>query len=404
VTARFPALTGSRLRVTITAVRPVLTLEYDCGCDVETPAAIAELGIPDLPAVAPPATLPSRCRTDVLRVDGAPVPLRLSGSTADAVALEPIAIASCTGQGRPPDRLTVALSAGRHDIASGPGSETGLDVDRLVWASRAGGTPNPRLTRSGSVAVGSGGASPAVRVLRSGRANLSVEVAPSRRPSWLVLGQSQNAGWRATIDGRDAGGSTLLDGYANGWLLPAHARALTVELEWVPQRTVQRALALSIVSVMLCLGIVLVSRRRRRMGTVAPVAAQDLWPTLGRADADAAPVGWIGAVVTGLVLAVFAGLVVRPEIGVVVGAATVGVLRWPQWRRWFALLAPTFVVLAGAYIAFRQARRHLPPIFEWPTLFVRARTLGWLAVVVLAADVAVELVTRWRARSDRVRR
>ena len=48
-------------------------------------------------------------------------------------------------------------------------------------------------------------------------------------------------------------------------------------------------------------------------------------------------------------------------------------------------------------------RRHLPPIFEWPTLFFRARTLGWLAVVVLMADVAVEIVTRRRARSDRVR-
>ena len=68
-------------------------------------------------------------------------------------------------------------------------------------------------------------------------------------------------------------------------------------------------------------------------------------------------------------------------------------------RRWFSLLAPAFVLLAGLYIAVRQARHHLPPIFEWPTLFVRARTLGWLAVVVLAADVAVEIVLR-RRRSD----
>jgi hypothetical protein len=181
---------------------------------------------------------------------------------------------------------------------------------------------------------------------------------------------------------------------------------MTVDLEWVPQRTVQRALAVSIVSVMLCLGIVLFSTKRRRWDPetsgAVPVLASDAWPAVGRPTGDDVRVGWFGAIATALVVAVFAGLVVRPVIGVIIGALTLLVLRWPRGRRWFALLAPAFVVLAAVYIAFRQARHHLPPIFEWPTLFVRARTLGWLAVVVLAADVAVEIVTRRRARSDRV--
>jgi hypothetical protein len=402
-TARFPAISGTRLRVTITAVRPVLTREYDCGCDIETPAAVAELGVPGLGPVAPPASLPATCRNDLLRVDGRAVPVRLSGSTAAAVALDPVTIRPCSTRSEPGNRLTVALATGRHDVASGFGSSTGLDLDRLVWASRAGGDADLRLTSSGAVPVASGGSTPAVRVLRAGRASLSVEVAPSARAAWLVLGQSQNAGWRATIDDRGAGGSTLLDGFANGWRIPAHDQPVTVDLEWVPQRTVQRALALSIVSVMLCLGIVLVSGRRRLAGaaTLAPVPGADLWPVVGRGDGDGAPVAWAATVGTGLALAIFAGLVVRPVVGVVIGAAAVVVLRRPRWRRWFALLAPAFVVLAGAYIAFRQARRHLPPIFEWPTLFVRARTLGWLAVVVLAADVVVEAVAR-RARSGRV--
>ena len=76
---RFPALTGSRFRVTIAKVRPVLTREYDCGCDVETPASIAELGVPNLAAVIPPASMPSTCRNDLLIVDGPPVPVQLVG-------------------------------------------------------------------------------------------------------------------------------------------------------------------------------------------------------------------------------------------------------------------------------------------------------------------------------------
>ena len=39
VTATFEPLAFERLRVKVAEVRPVLTREYDCGCDVETPVA-----------------------------------------------------------------------------------------------------------------------------------------------------------------------------------------------------------------------------------------------------------------------------------------------------------------------------------------------------------------------------
>ena len=133
------------------------------------------------------------------------------------------------------------------------------------------------------------------------------------------------------------------------------------------------------------------------MATAAPLSGSaDAWPCSDGRTAAAPPLGWVGSVATGVVVGVFAALVVRPVIGLVLAAVVVAALRVPRLRRWFALLVPAFVVLAGAYIAFRQARHHLPAIFEWPTLFGRARTLGWLAVVVLAADVAVEFVARRR--------
>jgi len=72
-----------------------------------------------------------------LTIDGSPLPVQLSGTTAAAVALQPINVSSCDRRTR--NRLVVHLDAGRHEVRSGAGAETGLDVDRIVWSSRAGG-------------------------------------------------------------------------------------------------------------------------------------------------------------------------------------------------------------------------------------------------------------------------
>ena len=48
---------------------------------------------------------------------------------------------------------------------------------------------------------------------------LQLTVEPSEADSWLVLAQSWNAGWTATINGELLGAPVLIDGYANGWLL-----------------------------------------------------------------------------------------------------------------------------------------------------------------------------------------
>ena len=50
------------------------------------------------------------------------------------------------------------------------------------------------------------------------------------------------------------------------------------------------------------------------------------------------------------------------------------------------------------YMVVEQYRYRYPPVFEWPTLFPRARTLAWIAVVLLASDAVVDVV-RSRARA-----
>jgi hypothetical protein len=49
------------------------------------------------------------------------------------------------------------------------------------------------------------------------------------------------------------------------------------------------------------------------------------------------------------------------------------------------------------YILVQQRRYRYPSVFEWPTVFPHARTLAWIAVVLLAADAVTEIL---RTRFD----
>jgi hypothetical protein len=58
------------------------------------------------------------------------------------------------------------------------------------------------------------------------------------------------------------------------------------------------------------------------------------------------------------------------------------------------LAPPVLIALTALYIAAKQQRYEMPPVFEWPTLFPRAETPGWLAIILLSADAFVELLRR----------
>lgn len=399
-TARFDALRSSGLKIEITKVRPVTTLEYDCGCQVETPAAVVEFGVPGLAPVRPPARIPATCRTDLFTVDGRTFPVALDGSTADAVQLDTVSAVLCARRGT---EYRVALDAGKHQVVGSAGTVTGFDLDRVVLASRAGGGASADLAADGVVAARRDRPAPVVRVLRNGRASASIEVEPTAARSWLVLGQSHNAGWQASIDGKSLGAPQLVDGYANGWRVPAHKAPVIVDVEWTPQRTVERSIAMSLVTVTLCLGIVLVSYRRQsspRLGSIAVLARADVEPTIAPVVTAADHVSVTRRVVAAVIVGLFAAVAVNPVVGLAGAIAVALVLTWPRLRRWFVLAAPAFVLLDGLYIAVRQVRHDFPPIFEWPTFFGRARLIGWLVVVVLAADVVIELAVGRRRRAE----
>ena len=402
----FPELRGSRFRVTVLDSRPVTTREWYCECDLEMPVGIAELGMPGVPAVRVESTIPNDCRAGLVTVDDRPFPVRVVGSTADALAREPLRLVSCSADGAP----LLALDAGTHVLRTQPGNEFGFDVDRLVVASQAGGDAWTSFDdAAGLTDVPSPPASePTVKLLDAGRYKAGVRVSGADQPFWLVLGQSANAGWEATADGKGLGESTLADGYGNGWLVrpPADGKPFEVDLEWVPQRTVNRAIVASILSVLACVVIIAVSlllrRRRGREGLVpAPIER--------RADAElASPLvapgrrpGVFGIVLTTLIALGVGAAVVTPWVGVLVGAAVLLVLLAPRWRGVVSLVPVIALGGCGAYIAAKQFRTHLPATFEWPTFFWQVRTLGWIAIVFLAADALVEIARTRARRGDR---
>ncbi len=95
VPVSFPAVTGRSFRLTITAVRPETTVDYTTRVPIDKPVAIAEAGLPGVPAPAQPTTVDTGCRSDLLTIDGHPVPVRITGSSRDAVNDDPLSLAAC---------------------------------------------------------------------------------------------------------------------------------------------------------------------------------------------------------------------------------------------------------------------------------------------------------------------
>jgi hypothetical protein len=426
----FAPLTGDRFRIQVEGVRRVTA--RGAGAPVILPVGVAEFGLPGVQRAPLPAQMPDRCLTDQLLVDGVPTPVRASGSTADALAGRLLAVTPC------PSDAALALGAGAHELHGRSPRTAGVAFDRIVLSSGADGAAVPAAALLGapaaatgaagasgdSGATGAAGASgdsgaaggaagaagagtaapPRLTVVDQGRTSMKLRAAGATEPYWLVLGQSLNRGWHAQVDGHDLGAPQLVDGFANGWRIDPHGGTATITLDWTPQRSVWIALAVSILGVLACLGILVGAAVRRRRAGVADVAFAGgsadsvaggaVLVSPWRAGRTVAPS--VTVVATSLGAAVITGVLVRPVWGVVVGVLVAAALLRPRARIALRLLPATLAVLIGAYTAWGQLRHRYPASFEWPTYFERARNVAWLAVLLLVADVVVGRVLRGR--------
>ena len=360
--------TGRSLTLRIDEVVERRTMNWYSGLPDVLPVAIVEVSDGfDFPER--PRRIDTGCREDLVRVDGRPVSVRISGSTADGFSRRSLTLAPCGP--------ALELAEGEHRIVAAAGADTLLDLDRLV------------LTSASLEVAGTSTDTPVLSVEKMDRTEILLTVEGATGPYWLVLGQSLSAGWHLQNDnGMDHGPPRLVDGFANGWMVtPPDAGRTSLRLVWAPQSTVWLGLWASFVAALACL--LLAARGRSDTGPPAPESPVFEDPRRrGRVVSDGR------AVAVGALAAVFSAVNLPSWhlAAVVVGLATTLALRGSIYRRTMPLLAAAAMGSAAVLIAIEQIRFRHPRDFVWPLFFEGYHVLGVVAIVCLAAGALQALV------------
>jgi len=414
----FPSLSGSWVKLTVDKVRAVTARDYYSTFKVVKdilPVGIAEVGLPGVEAPAPPTSLPPRCLGGLLKVNGQPVDLEVTGSTQAALGGDQLEVRPCGNS-----LGGIRLRAGLNQVVTSPRLPSGWSIDQLWLSSAPGGGPGPLLGADASVSqpardVALASASPMVVSNRSGRTSDQVTIDGDGAGFWLVLGQSYSVGWQAHLPGgRSLGQPVLIDGFANGWWVPAGlVRSPTVvTFSWVPQRVVWAALGASGVafatSAYLAVDIpaALRRRRRRRHGVTHPAMGTAGWAlvTEGVAPEPASASALAGEggrrPPPGLVLRASLGFCLlalvftNPVLAATAAAATAIACGWRWGRAVTRAGAVGSLAAVAVYDLTQQWSHHYVPDINWPANMSLANDLAWMGLVLLGADLVAGAARR----------
>ncbi|WP_426572994.1 alpha-(1-_3)-arabinofuranosyltransferase domain-containing protein [Aquihabitans sp. McL0605] len=370
-----PATKGTALDVQVAKVREISSIDWTSSKPVDHPFAIAELGLKGLQVPKAPKAFDDRCRDDLITIDGKPVPVRINGTTAQAVEGDPMTVEPCSDQ-------PIHLSAGDHKLEAVSGIESGIDIDRFVVTSPAT-KPVPAAAK----------ADPQVTVTHAGRDHMQVKMSGLKagEPTWLILAQSNTDGWTAKVaGGRDLGTPQLVDGYANGWLVHPTGSSEVVTLDFNPQKRVDLALGISAIGIVACLLLII---RRPRDRDEADVTL-DLRRPFGGVPASV-PV----AIGTGVGILV-ASLLVLPLVAALPLAIAAGLAaRHHRYRVAFSFIPAGLLGASVLYATALLVRYKIAPGIEWVGELERIHPIAMTGVVALGADIVIDVL--WRRRQRR---
>lgn len=382
VRAETGPLTGESFRVSIVEVREAISRDWFGGGPVVLPVGIAEVGLPVVAGPDAAAPFTSECRTDLATIDGEPIPLRITGTVGDAESLSALQLEACDGP--------VEVPAGSAELITTPGATSGFDIDLFALASAAGGGAGADTLQA---PPGPGPKPPESTPSSSGRLTFNLDVKDAEEPYWAVLGQSYSPGWTATTtDGHDLGEPTLINGYANGWLVdPAVVGSdATIVMKWTPQTLIWAGLGTSALGLLLCIGLIVANPgRRRREGVDAAAVAvsrpvgQLPWESDPVDTSMSLPVLAAKSIGVGIVAAFFGGI----WVGLALLVATPIALRLARGQLVVRVASAVLIGGSFVFIIAKQLWYRYQVDFEWVRYFeaTHAPTIAGVFLLLLAA-------------------
>ncbi|BAL87106.1 putative methyltransferase [Actinoplanes missouriensis 431] len=246
---RIPPVTTKRLEISIVGTWAVVA---DPRGDWPAPAGVSEVEIPALKDLMKPATgstpLLARCGTGPSVVlDGVSYPTAVSGTLGDVRAGNRLPVRICDDFAS----QNVQLTAGEHRLRTVPSAAYVAESATLV--RDGAGTAAPAATTR------------TVSVVRWEATDRQV-MAGAGEASLLVIPENRNAGWTATLDGRELR-AVRVDGWQQAFVLPAGSGGL-VSLRFTPDGPYRTGLAAGAACVLLVVLAAAAPVRRR----VAPVS------------------------------------------------------------------------------------------------------------------------------------
>lgn len=376
VTVPLPtALTGTNFTFAVTKKIAPKIIDFSMFGPASLPFGIAELGLPGTVAPPTPTTITIPCRADLLSVNGVPIPITATGSVADLTSSTGVHYSTCQ---------PALFATGLNSIIGARSADIPLTVDLAAFGSAAGGGPMAFGPNGLQITDAPAAADLSLRQVK--RTLATGTLIGTGQAGTLVFGQSLSSGWRLSIDGVIVKpGPRLVDGYANGWDLPALAVGTThdIRLEWTPQRTVDFALYASFGGLLVVLGFIILPRRRR-LGAEHQLSEP---PTLLSRSSSLRSIGRPRIMVTSL--AVLVGALITQWWALI--PLTLAALVMTRLRRGRLILAVAtggalFTALASATL---QAHSW-PWNILWPQHFGTANAAVWCALAISFLDATIE--------------
>ena len=331
VDIELPENFGTLRSLMVTDTDPVFVEDYFSGEPIEMPVALAEVILNDTPNL--PYKQQTRCRDDLLTIDGQSISLEVPVLDANHLYnRQPFDLVLC---GPVPD-----LDAGEHVLRTSKGWDTGIDIDRIAIGDLA---PVE-------------GTTPQLLVDRKNDTSYTVTVPANSGNTIVSLNQSINDGWQASSTASSTyGQSFIVNGYANGWLIPDSPTETVLSITWTPQSRVNRALLISFGAFVLMFFLAL-----RRPRQVAPHLKKKQ--------------GLISIVLVGFLLIFFGSW------GAALGVSAAIIAMRPQRLRHIGAVVPGIAISAVACgVLYKQFRYEIPASMDWPNHFLALVPVTWFA-------------------------